>query len=60
MRLKSLRRKLEKAPSLLGRYDEIIRKQLKDGVIDEVKDENVTYLPNALSLMKRNLRQKYV
>ena len=33
-------------PALLERYDEIIRKQLMDGIIEEVKDENgnVTYL----------------
>ena len=36
-RLKSLRRKFEKTPALLERYDEIIRKQLRDGVIEEVQ-----------------------
>ena len=49
-RLTSLKKKLEKEPWLMNRYDQIIKNQLKDGIVETVVSEpivgEVTYLPH--------------
>ena len=51
-RLNSLKRKLEKSPTLLAKYDDIMQKQLKDGIIEKIEEKsrssagNVTNLPH--------------
>ena len=50
--LNSLKRKLEKSPTLLTKYDDIMQKQLKDGIIEKIEEESrssaghVAYLPH--------------
>ena len=49
-RLESLLRKLRKDPNLLQQYDQIIRHQLKEGIVESVSDDKLFvkefYLPH--------------
>ena len=56
-RLHALKRKLNKNPELLKAYDDVLKEQLKSGVIEEVGDSveigNVMYLPHG-AVIKNN------